>query len=762
MVRVIVFIIISMLAFFNVQSQSLTGIIKDKNTNERIPYATVILKNTNGTFLNGTTTNEKGNYQIAQKAGDYTIEVSFIGYKKYTSTLTLTEKTVLNIALEIDETKLEEVIVKSETTTVQQLIDKKVVNVGKDLLSSGGDATQVLNQLSEINTDVNGTLSFRGSQNVNVLVNGKPSPLSTSELLQQIPADEIHKIEIITSPSAKYQANGLTGIINIITKNKVQKGLNITTSTSVNNMGAYSGRTAISYGQSKLSYQLGASYTKNKSESERIRERSGTNSFTQLTDYNFNGDIYRINGGIDWFANANNEFSVGLNYTINNHDFNNKGRILQDNSSTFQTSLGSHSHKTTTINGNYRHNFSNKDDFLEIDAQLSYNTNDIENDFRPNLAVLDYVSDDVVFISNTAIDYSGTLNDNLRLEAGGLWNHENLNNTRIALDQNNIQFDESRFENTESTYAIYGLIKYDANKLKAQFGLRGELFERNTQLFTDNATVKNDFANVFPSLHLSYDVQEDQVMTFGLNRRTSRPSLWQLNPITVQSNEFSVRKGNPDLNPEFSNNFDISYRLKKKSFSTSVDFLYRLKKSPIVQNNFIDDNGINVTSYINGGTTDAYGIGFSTNLKPIKWLNSDVSFNWNYEAFRNDQPASSRNFSRNYNLLFRNQITFSKKTNAVLSWRYTGKSDSFFYSRKPVQNIEIGIRQKVFKDKGNINIRVSDIFNTNKREGQNFGTGFTEDYNYKYITRIVHFSFSYRIDGGKVKKRNKKVRDYDS
>jgi outer membrane receptor protein involved in Fe transport len=758
-VRIILFII-SILIFQEVQTQSLAGIIRDKDTKELIPYATVILKNQNGDFLEGTTTNEEGRYLMEYKAGKYIIEISFIGYKKYTSTIEIEGKTILNITLKTDVTSLDEVVIIAERTTVQQLIDKKVINVGKDLLSSGGDATNVLSQLTEIQVDEDGNISLKGSQNVNILINGKPSPLGVTELLQQIPADEINKIEIITSPSAKYQANGLTGIINIITKSKVQKGLNINTSVNVNSIGAYSGRTAISYGESKLSYQFGTSYSKNRSQSDRVIDRFGTSTFTQISKYKFDGDIYRINGGINWFLNENNEFSLGLNYTINKHESNNIGNILQDNINTFQNFLGNHSHMTTTVNGNYRHYFKNKEDFLEIDVQLTDNINNLESDFRPNLAVLDNASDNVVFTSNIAIDYSGTLSEKGKIEVGLLWNHENLNNHLIFLGENNLQSGENRFENTQSNYAVYGLIKNDFNKLKTQVGLRGELFKRNANLFTDNSKVKNHFINLFPSLHLSYDVSDSQLMTFGFNRRTSRPSLRQLNPITTQSSEFSIRVGNPDLDPEFSNNFDISYQFKKKDFRTSIDFTYRLKESVIVQNKFLNTNGINVTTYSNNGTTDVYSIGLFTDISPSKWLNSNIGFNWNYEEFRNDQIGFVRNFKKSYSLSFRNQVTFSKKTNAVLSWNYRGNSDSFFYTRNPIQNIDIGIRYKIFIDKGNINLRVSDVFNTSRRQGSNSGIGFIEEYNYKYISRILHFSFLYRFDGGEIKKRNKKSRDY--
>ena len=206
-------IFISQMSF----AQSLKGIVREATTQEPIPYATILLKNTTDEFIEGVTTDADGKYFLKTKKGTYKVEVSFIGYEKIVMDVTINKPQQLDFKLAKGIATLDEVTVVAEQTTVQQLIDKKVVNVGKDLLSSGGDAATVLSQLSEVQADENGNISLRGSSNVNVLVNGKPSPLSTSELLLEIPSSTIAKIEIITSPSAKYQANGLTGIINIIT-----------------------------------------------------------------------------------------------------------------------------------------------------------------------------------------------------------------------------------------------------------------------------------------------------------------------------------------------------------------------------------------------------------------------------------------------------------------------------------------------------------------------------------------------------------------
>ncbi len=762
MIKLVTFVIAFILSIITAYSQSIKGTVFDKETNESIPYATIILKDAKNQFLEGVTTNDNGDYVLNYNEGEYKIEVSFIGYRTHSSLIKIDKESLLNINLDRETTTLDEVVVTAEETTVKQLIDKKVIHVGKDLLSSGGDATTVLNQLSEVQADENGNISLKGNSNVNVLINGKPSPLSTSEVLQQISADDINKIEIITSPSAKYQANGLTGIVNIITKKKVKKGISINSTTNINSLEGHGIQSNLTYGRSKTNYKFGVSYANNIYKNENTQKRTGSQPYDQVNDFEFNGKVYKINSGIDWFPNDSNEFSIGVDYTDNGHSLDNVSIINQNETETNQSTYATHSHRTFNTNGNYRYKFKNEEDFLELDIQLSNNTNVLKSDFRPNLGVLDNATDNDVFIVNTAIDYSGTINEKLKIEVGTLLNRQKLDNSRKFIEENGEIGSKEQFENIQSTYALYSLIKYNLDKLKVQLGVRGELFNRKANLLTNNLNIENEYANLFPSVHFGYDLSDNQTLSLGYNRRTSRPTLSQVNPIAFQSREFSIFQGNPELEPEFSSNFEFSYQYKISKFSISPSISYRLTEDVITRNNVLGDNGVNQYISINSGATDAYGIELSTNVKPYKWLNSNLSFNWNYEEFRDGQNNFTRNYSRNAYITFRNQFVISKNTRVVLSMRYNAERTSYFGINEDSGQIDIGIRQKVLKDKGSINFRIADIFDTQQYQGINTGIGFVQTYRYKPVTRVAHLSFSYRIDGGKVKQRNKKSREYKS
>ncbi len=756
-----ILIFLYLLCSFTVSAQSIKGQIKDAETQESIPYATVLLNDMEGKFLEGVTTNDGGEYLIKYKKGNYKLNITFMGYEQIESDITLEGDMVLDFELKNAVTELGQVTVTAERTTVEQLIDKKVINVGKDLLSSGGDAATVLGQLSEVDADENGNISLRGNNNVNILVNGKPSPLSNAELLQQVSSAEINKIEIITSPSAKYQASGLTGIINIITHKKVQKGLSITTNLGVNTLGGYNSNVNFQYGHSKVNFKLGGSYRKRFSERQFSKERIGLEPFSQNTSYKDEGNIYSINGGIDWFLTDNDEFSISLDYRDNGHDPNQQSVIFQDNTETYQETFTSHSHISMNTNANYRHYFNDKKGFLELDAQISKNPNILQSDFRPNLGVLDNRADNDALISNLAFDFSNTINDDLKIESGFLWNRQELQNTRNEFDQDFVPVVES-FENIQSTYAAYALTNFKVKKLTVQAGLRGELYRRNANLITEQSKVSNKFNDLFPSLHLNYNLKKGQTLTLGYNRRTSRPRLGQVNPNAFQSSEFSIRRGNPSLLPEFSNNIDLSYQYKKGIFSISPSVSYRLKNQVITRNQFVNDEGLTEQFYVNNGKSDAWGIELTTALTFPKWLKTDFSYNWNYAKFRADRIGFVRNFSINSRFRIKNKITFSKKTNLAIDWRYSFPSESFNRTFQVNQNLDLAIRHKILKNKGNINLRFTDIFNTRQWAGTNTGEDFTEDFDYKPLSRVVHLAFSYTFKGGTLKKRSKKKREYGS
>lgn len=736
----------------------LDGFVYDAQTDKPIPYATVILKNSENVFIIGVTTNEEGFYQLDHEKGIYTLQVDFIGYKTDTSTIDLNKNLSKNIKLLTEEQELDEVTVIAEKTSVQQLIDKKIINVGKDILSSGGSAATVLSQLSEINADENGSISLRGNQNVQILVNGKPSPLGNAELLTQIDASEIKTIEIITSPSAKYRSDGLTGILNIITQKKVKAGITISNNASVNSLGAFSGSTSLGYGKKKVAYKFGVGYRKNKSNSEYERQRFGAFPYLEKSESDYQGDVYRVNAGLDWFPNKNNEISWAAQYSDNTHSSDIEGLITDVNGNFQQDLLSKHIHRTFKANGNYRHNFEKEGNFFEVDAQITNNRNTLTGLFFPNINAIDNITKNKVQTTDLALDNVNNINENIKLETGYLWHTRKLDNQRELIEAST---SEDNYNYEYATHAFYALSHFKLKHFEIQTGLRLEFFNRNAQFVTEEIDVNSNFTNLFPSLHFKYSENDTHTFGLGFNRRTSRPRIYQINPISQQSNEFTFSEGNPNLASEFSNNIDVSYQFKKNEFSFSPTFSYRKKENSIYRNLSISETGVQIFSYDNYKGSDAYGVEFAITYKPLKWLDSRLNFNWNYEKLKVSSIDFSNNFSRNYQFTFKNDFSINKKLKTNISWRYQAPSVGLYQDMSELQNLDLGLRYALFNNDGNLNLRITDIFNTREYRRKEYGEDYERFTSSKPSSRAIHLAFTYRFSKGDIEKRNKKKRDYE-
>jgi len=733
----------------------LEGFIFDNKTSEPIPYATIILRNSENTFITGVTSNEKGFYELSSDKGYYRLQVDFIGYKTYEDSIELKEDVTKKIRLLTEELELDEVTIIAEKTSVQQLIDKKIINVGKDILSSGGSAATVLSQLSEVNADENGGITLRGNQNVQILVNGKPSPLGNAELLTQISASEIQTIEIITSPSAKYRSDGLTGILNIITNKKVKVGITLSNNLAVNSLGAFSGSTSLGYGKKKVSYKLGISYRKNKSNRKYKRQRFGNFPYLENSVSDYKGDIYRINTGLDWFLNKNNEISWAAQYSDNIHSSDIEGYITNINETVQQNLFNKHIHRTFKANGNYRHNFEKEGDFFEIDVQISKNKNTLTSLFFPNINAIDNITKTKIQTTDVALDNVNELSKIVKLETGYLLHARKLDNRRQLMDATS---SEDTYNYQYTTHAFYVLTHFNLNKIEIQTGLRLELFNRTTQFVTENIDVNNNFTNLFPSIHFKYSGNNEHTFGLGFNRRTSRPRIHQINPIAQQSNEFSFFEGNPNLASEFSNNIDLSYQFKKKKFSFLPNISYRKKENSIYRNQRITTTGVQIFSYDNYKGSEAYGLELALTYKPLKWLENKFNFNWDYEKLNISSVDFLNNFSRSYQFTFKNDFSIYKKLKMNISWRYEAPNVSLYLRESELQNLDFGLRYALFSNDGNLSLRVTDVFNTREYRRREFGDGYERFYNSKPSSRAIHLAFSYRFSKGDIEKRNKKKR----
>jgi len=750
---------------------TITGNVKDDENGEALPLVTVVVKDANDQFAAGTSTNEAGVFELQVAPGQYQVTYSFVGYEIQEQELKLAGDTALIIPLQALALDIEEVVVQGERSTTQYLVDRKVIHVGKDLQSIGGDAGEVLQQLAEVQTTAEGEVMLRGSNNVNILINGKPSPLSSAEVLRQISAQEMVQVELITSPSAKYQADGLTGIINIITKRKNESGWVSSFNGRVNSNGAFNTGVQLNYGSPKLNVGLSGNYGESWNQTQRTRERIGGGSpYSQIGASEFDGLVKSLKGNLDWFIDAKNELSLSLAFTDNSHDIpaSVTGQELESPNAWIPfefSSLNTHQHRTDEYNLNYRTYFAEKDNFLEFDFHFSDNKNALPATF---ILPGDTSQNNIQYntrIANWALDLEQPIKSlGAHLEAGVLWTNKNVDNSQdFIANLSNPQVLNTTFSYDENILGTYGLLKKKWAKWQLQLGLRWEWYENGGDFTSTQSFVGQRFQNFFPSAHLNYFYSDKVTFNLAFNRRISRPNLYHINPFTNSNDRFFQRAGNPNLQPEFSQNIEWSARFTDKIWSFTPTLFYRAKTNLLISTYvFSETDQRTFQQFINEGRSDAYGLEGAFAFFPASWTRTTVNANYYLEQLSELENDFGSNRLSRFNLTAKQLFNIGKKWRLDFSWFYWGDTRSRFSFYAARSKLDVAVNVKVLRNKGSIGLRVTDVFDTLEYFNEWLGQDFREESFRKSLTRVAYLNFSYRFEQGKKgKRRNRKKRSFN-
>ena len=643
----------------------LTGKVIDTENNIAIEYSNVaIYKKRDSSLVTGTITDKNGNFRIEELSfGKYYLIANFIGYKKtIVNDIKITPKQkVVNIgevALIPAVNQLTEVSIEAERKHVEYKIDKKIVNVSQDISASDGTAADVLENVPSVETDIDGNVSLRGSTNFTVLIDGKPSVLSADDILHQIPASSIENIEIITNPSAKYDPDGIAGILNIITKKNKLNGFSGVINSSVGTQNKFKTDILLNYRIKKLSVYAGIGYSQRtrmgikrqnretilddtilymNSFGDKQRERSGYNFKTGL-DYTFNDkNSISING--DFGINDNQrkslsnydkntlpvstqtyytsesdmsdigqDYSVGLNYV---HKFDTKGSELS--SEVFYSQ----------VNGN------NIEDLIETSTDAEWNTlTNTSNYFQQ--AKDNYAMNR----GNVKLDYVKTINDKSKFETGYQARiedanvdykfYDNIADGLTLLEDPNQSNNLLYNRDIHSGYAVY------SNRFKIidyQIGMRAEYTNRNISQITTNLNSNIDRVDYFPSVHLSSKLSEQHQLQASYSRRVNRPSERMLNPFVNHSNPYNIRVGNPNLLPEYVDSYELNYQFMFSKSYLSVETYYRQTNNKITRVMELQENNVILNTYNNLNSDYALGSELMLNMELTKWWRLTTSAN---------------------------------------------------------------------------------------------------------------------------------------
>ncbi|MEZ4857871.1 MAG: TonB-dependent receptor [Flavobacteriaceae bacterium] len=782
---------------------TISGKIFEEGSNVPLEYATVAFYDTSGTVVSGGITDDKGNYAITITPGVYKIQFEFISYKtKVLNNQRLFKNTTLPTQmLALDAESLNEVVVRAETTEVQIRLDKKVYNIGKDLTTSGATVSDALNNVPSVTVDVDGTIALRGNENVRILINGRPSAIAgfgDADALRQLPAEAIERVEVITSPSARYDAEGTAGILNIILKKEKTLGLNGSLQTNFN-YPLGSGATAnfnVRTDKFNIFNTTGIRYNENPGNANfenRYFSDNIANPFVNETrDINRKRQGFNTNLGMEYFLTERSSITASGFYRMSddNDITTNLTQELDANSDLAVSRNRNEDQKEDDenyqISLNYVNNFNTSGHNLTVDFQWEKGSETqkslIEefNTFPDNEVLpsenITQLEDQTEYLLQA--DYVLPIRENAQFEAGFRSSLQNtitdyLLEEQLVTGGPFIKNDSlsNVFDYTENVHAVYSQYGNKYGKFSFLLGLRMEnTILKGKVTATDvasnnealNINFDKNFVGLFPTVNLVYELSEKENVTLGYNRRINRPRSWFVNPFPSRSSEANVFQGNPDLNPAYASAFDLGYlnRWKKLNLTTSVYYQYETDAFERVQEQtgLVTPNGIPIirTIPINLSTNTRIGFEAAILYNPTKWLRLNSSFN--FFQFETKGAFNGIDYgAKNTSWFTRGsaKVTLPSKIDWQTNVFYRGPDNNAQTENEGILSVDVALSKDIINDNATIGFNVSDLFNSRKRRSLTTTDSFISDNEFQWRERQFTLSFTYRFNQKKERQRNR-------
>jgi outer membrane receptor protein involved in Fe transport len=757
------------------QKIEITGTVLDSNSQNPVEFATVMIgdKNTKAA-ITGVTTQLDGMFLVETTAKDFFIEISFIGFVNQT----ISEFSIIDgkinlgdILMSENNNELEEVVVRAEKSTTEFRLDKRVFNVGQDLSSTGASALEVLNNVPSVNVDIEGVVSLRGSSGVQILINGKPSVLASEQgnALGTITADMIEKIEVITNPSAKYDAEGTSGIINIIIKKEERKGINGSATINTGMPHNHSFGLSLNRRTEKFNLfsQIGVGYREMPNDSENINRDlvNGTTVFSEGREFR-NEKFYNLILGTDYHINKNNVLTLSGSFAYEVEEQPSLTNFKLENAAGDIINEWNRTETTEANNPKYRYELQyksnlkgHKDHVLLISALGNFFGKDQSSEFFNNETVGSESFADQQTETHFqegkytfSVDYTKPFSDKITLETGAQYVINNVSNDFEVRNSINGEFiaDPSLtnlFEYDQKVLGVYGTGAYEDEKWGLKLGLRIENTDLKTLLVNTNQNNDMNFINFFPTVHTSYKLTDAFSIQGGYSRRIFRPRLWDLNPFFNIRNNFSIRTGNPNLLPEFTDSYEISsiYIVGKASLNASVYYRYT---TDVVERVATFENNVNTTMPMNIGTNRSTGLEINAKYTVSKKLSFNGDFNYNYFNRQGELEGTSFDFNAGQ---WSSKVTSKIKFPANIDFEITGQYRSRFQTvqSEVTGNLfaDIGLRKKIMKGRGVLNFSVRDLFASRIRESVTSQDDFYI-YSFRQRGRFITMGFSYGFGKG--------------
>ncbi|AUC82187.1 outer membrane beta-barrel family protein [Lacinutrix sp. Bg11-31] len=783
----------------------ITGTVLDGILNKPLPYVNVVIRELNDKIITGGITKDDGSFYMDNiPEGTSKVSIEYLGYKTVSREITIDRK---NNKIDFGEVKiyeaatsLDEVELTAEVSTIQQKVDRKVITIGKDLTTSGPTASDIMNNLPSVSVDSqSGAVSLRGNANVRVMVDGKLSNVPAAQLLKQIPSTSIKSIELITNPSAKYNPEGMSGLINIILKKNIKIGFNGNINLGLNyqDNAKFNSSIDMNYRNGKLNFYGNYGNNISYNDNSGLISRPANNS-EQAFAFKDNNKNHLFKAGVDFYLNEKNTVSFFTNQSIT--DAKNKGTtdaLFYDMPSLnqYQVFDSKNDNNSSQYNFDYKLELAKEGSNLELEVDYNVFDQQEDADFRFSGAVdldnyLDFVTTDRES-TTVNLDYVNPLSDSVKLEIGvqaRLFNTNiDYNSTGISLNNMGVfkPTPSTIFDYSRDIYSAYATYGKTFEKWTYQIGLRAENVKVNADALSTEATNEtsliafdNDYFEVYPSAFFTYSPSEKNAYQLSFSRRVDRPGIGQINPIREWSTPLISSFGNQNLEPQFTNSIELNYTRQLKAGSVTAGVFYRAIQDEINQGITIDrtdvTSGRQILTHNNYDDTAAYGLELSSNYRPTKWWSLNASFDA-YMQTQNgiteilDAPLETAtlddiqtnvvevdNFAYNFRVF--NNFKVTKKISLSAFAFYRGSAEDLQFKSEPMYFVNLGARHDFADGKGSFSLNFNDVFGT-----QEFG--FTGNRPYKQVgafnweSQTIFAGLSYRFGGGKYQAKSRKNRD---
>lgn len=719
--------------------KQVSGEIANKNSKQGISYATIMVYTISDSLVHGSISDEEGQFSFSDFTEPYYIKIECLGFQNKTINSEELKNIIQSnsrIYLEEDSQLLREFEVRAEQSEMEFKLDKRVFNVGQDVISQGGSALDVLNNVPSVDVNIEGAVSLRGNSNVLILINGKASVLTQGNAIGTITADMIDKVEVITNPSAKYSAEGTTGIINLIIKKEDKKGWNgaLTINTGIPNnhsLGFSLNRRTEKF---NLFSQMGVGYRTfpSSSKSYTIDKTQEIQSvFYTDSEAEKNEQFYNIVLGADYHISKFQMLTLTGHYGYEIEDENSTTNYKNRTVNQVTTSESIRKEKTESTNPKWEYSLDYEKKFSEKEKQKltasfkgSYFGKDKNSSFTSQeiLGATEEASQKTKNNFSEALfsfqsDYKHPFTENSILESGVKYEVSNLNNDYqyYNLEGADWQLNDlysNQFDYQQKIAAAYTTYSHEWKKWSFLAGLRFENTDIHSVLKNTQEANNQNYSHLFPSLHASYKILNDLSAQLGYSKRIHRPRMWDLSPFATIRDIYNIEVGNPELQPELTDSYELTGISTWKKISLNASIFYR-KTNNVITEVINVDGPQTITTIENIGKSNDGGLEVNGKWEALKYLSflldGQISI---YRRFGEYQD-SSFNFQSSY---WSSRLTTKVKLPADIDIEIRGRYRSDYQdlqtNKLAEYYMDLGIKKKILKGRAVINLSVSDVFDT--------------------------------------------------